>query len=152
MALTKSLQFEWAYLQRVVPNCGDAFARAPLWDTIKQKFWPAVFGECISQQAWDLVLPAYMQDRTESARPNTVFTLHIIRRTSEDSTIHQVRGWVLCDGTQGGDSGDSSQTEGPSEGARLEDIWLAWHGRNICLYFLLQSFYFSTVTVFIVIV
>jgi len=46
MALTKSLQFEWAYLQRVVPNCGDAFA--PLRDTIKQKFWPAVFGECAS--------------------------------------------------------------------------------------------------------
>jgi len=45
MALTKSLQFEWAYLQRVVPNCADAFE--PLRD---MKFWPTVLGEGISQQ------------------------------------------------------------------------------------------------------
>lgn len=31
-ALTKSLQFEWAYLQRVTPRCSDAFV--PLRDTI----------------------------------------------------------------------------------------------------------------------
>ena len=48
MALTKSLQFEWAYLQRVVPNCSEAFA--PLRDTINKKCWPTVFGRSISEQ------------------------------------------------------------------------------------------------------
>ena len=38
--LTKSLQLEWAYLQRVVPNCADAFV--PLRDSINGKFIPAV--------------------------------------------------------------------------------------------------------------
>ena len=41
-ALTKSLQFEWAYLQRVVPNCAAAFV--PLRDSINGKFIPAVLG------------------------------------------------------------------------------------------------------------
>ena len=40
--LTKSFQFEWSYLQHVVPNCADAFV--PLRDFINGKFIPAVLG------------------------------------------------------------------------------------------------------------
>lgn len=47
MALTKSLQFEWAYLQRVVPNCSEAFAL--LCKTINKIFWPTVFSRSISE-------------------------------------------------------------------------------------------------------
>ena len=38
-ALSKSLQFEWSYLQRVLPNFGTSFA-----DVVNKKFWPSVFG------------------------------------------------------------------------------------------------------------
>ena len=123
MALTKSLQFEWAYLQRVVPNCADAFE--PLRDTINQKFWPTVLGEGISQQEKILFSLPTRKGGLGSARPSgvsTVFTLRISRGNSEDSTIHQGKGGVLCAGTQGDDSRDSSQTEGSSEGARSEEI------------------------------
>ena len=41
-AFSKSLQFEWSYLQRVLPNFGTSFA--PLRDVVNKKFWPSVFG------------------------------------------------------------------------------------------------------------
>ena len=41
-ALSKSLQFEWSYLQRVLLNCDISFA--PLGDVINKRFWPSVFG------------------------------------------------------------------------------------------------------------
>ena len=47
-ALTKSLQFEWAYLQRVIPNCADAFV--PLCEIITANFLPAVLGGGISEE------------------------------------------------------------------------------------------------------
>ena len=53
-ALTKSLQFEWAYMQRVIANCADAFA--PLHDAIK--FLPTLVGGNISE--WLFSLPARM--------------------------------------------------------------------------------------------
>ena len=34
------------HLQRVVPDCGAAFA--PIWDALNQSFWPAVFDGAIS--------------------------------------------------------------------------------------------------------
>ena len=40
-ALSKSLQFEWSYLQRVMHNCGGAFV--PLQDAILKAFYPALF-------------------------------------------------------------------------------------------------------------
>ena len=39
-ALSKSLQCEWSYLQRVMHNCGDAFV--PLQDAIFKAFYPAL--------------------------------------------------------------------------------------------------------------
>ena len=41
-ALTKSLQCEWQFLQRVIPNCGSYFI--PLDDVLASTFLPAVFG------------------------------------------------------------------------------------------------------------
>ena len=40
-ALSKSLQCEWSYLQRVMHNCGGAFV--PLQDAILKAFYPALF-------------------------------------------------------------------------------------------------------------
>ena len=45
-ALSKSLQFEWSYLHRVLLNFGTSFAL--LRDVINKKFWPSVFGGQIS--------------------------------------------------------------------------------------------------------
>ena len=42
VALTKSLQCEWVYLQRVVPDCRSLFA--PLENIISSLFLPAMFG------------------------------------------------------------------------------------------------------------
>ena len=41
-ALTKSLQCEWQFLQRVIPNCGSYFIL--LGDVLASTFLPAVFG------------------------------------------------------------------------------------------------------------
>ena len=41
IALSKSLQCEWSYLQQVMHNCGDAFV--PLQDAIFEVFYPALF-------------------------------------------------------------------------------------------------------------
>ena len=40
--LSKSLQMEWQYLQRVVPNAGPAFA--PIETALHESFLPALFG------------------------------------------------------------------------------------------------------------
>jgi hypothetical protein len=45
-ALTKSLQFEWAYLQRVIPDCAELFQ--PLEDALRNEFLPALLGQAIS--------------------------------------------------------------------------------------------------------
>jgi hypothetical protein len=41
------LQFEWSYLQRVLPDCGELFA--PLETEIKDKFLPAIFGNEVTE-------------------------------------------------------------------------------------------------------
>jgi len=46
-AMTKSLQCEWTYLQRVIPSCDTLFA--PLEHTILTRFLPALFGCEVSQ-------------------------------------------------------------------------------------------------------
>ena len=48
VSLSKSLQFEWSYLQRLIPNIGSAFT--PVWIAINTSFWPAIFDSAISQQ------------------------------------------------------------------------------------------------------
>ena len=45
--LTKSLQCEWDFLQRVVPDCADAFT--PLNKKIKKQFFPAMLGAGVTE-------------------------------------------------------------------------------------------------------
>ena len=52
MALTKSLQCEWVYLQRVVSDCHSLFA--PLENIIFSLFLPAMFGCEISSLEFEL--------------------------------------------------------------------------------------------------
>ena len=54
-AVSRSLQFEWSFLQRVIPNCATAFV--PLRDAIHHQFYPAVLGGPVSEievQLFDL--------------------------------------------------------------------------------------------------
>ena len=46
-SLTKSLQCEWDFLQRVVPDCADAFT--PLNEKIKKQFFPAMLGAGVTE-------------------------------------------------------------------------------------------------------
>ena len=56
-ALSKSLQFDWSYLQRILPHCDISFA--PLHDVINKRFCPSVFGGQISKSEQHLFsLPA----------------------------------------------------------------------------------------------
>ena len=58
-ALAKSLQFEWSYLQRILPNFDDEYV--PIQDAVNQMFSPAVFAGTISNQEHHLfTLPARM--------------------------------------------------------------------------------------------
>ena len=45
-SMTKSLQCEWGFIQRVVPDCSDEFM--VLQDTIKKCFLPALFDGSLS--------------------------------------------------------------------------------------------------------
>ena len=40
-ALLKSVQFEWSFLQRVVPDCASFFP--PVYEVINNQFWPSLF-------------------------------------------------------------------------------------------------------------
>lgn len=46
-SLTKSLQCEWDFLQRVVPDCAGAFT--PLNKKIKKQFFPAMLGTGVTE-------------------------------------------------------------------------------------------------------
>ena len=46
-SLAKSLQCEWDFLQRVVPDCTDAFI--PLSKKLKKQFFPAMLGAGITE-------------------------------------------------------------------------------------------------------
>ena len=42
-AVSKSLQFEWFFIQRVIPHCGDYFSE--FRNSINYTFLPSLFGE-----------------------------------------------------------------------------------------------------------
>jgi hypothetical protein len=51
-AVTKSLQFEWSYFQRVLPECSEAFQ--PLETLMYDKLLPAIFGGNVDQKERNL--------------------------------------------------------------------------------------------------
>ena len=56
-ALSKSLQFQWSYLQRAVPNCESSFEN--LSNALNEIFWPALFQGTVSDSEKKLFsLPA----------------------------------------------------------------------------------------------
>ena len=58
-ALVKSIQCEWAFLQRVVANSSELFLA--LKDTIREVFWPSSFGSVVFNSEADLfALPTRM--------------------------------------------------------------------------------------------
>ena len=58
-ALSKSLQFEWTYLQWVLPDCANHVS--PLRDIINESFWTSLFGCSVSVEESELFfLPTYM--------------------------------------------------------------------------------------------
>ena len=46
-ALSRSVQFEWSYLQRVVPDCVDLFS--PIQDALQEQFWPSLLAGSVSE-------------------------------------------------------------------------------------------------------
>ena len=60
-ALSKSLQFQRSYMQRVVPNCESCFEI--LCNALNDIFWPALFQGTVSDSEKKLFsLPAHMED------------------------------------------------------------------------------------------
>ena len=47
-ALAKSVQFEWSYVQRILPNFDEEYIT--IQEAMSEKFWPAVFAGTISIQ------------------------------------------------------------------------------------------------------
>ena len=61
--MTKSLQCEWGFIQRVVPDCSDEFME--LQDTIKECFLPALFYVSLSEAELQFfALPTCLADRS----------------------------------------------------------------------------------------
>ena len=59
-ALSKSMQFEWSFLQRVIPNCGAASFLC-LLDQINAILWPAILDGDVSASELSLfTLPAHL--------------------------------------------------------------------------------------------
>uniref|UniRef100_A0A1X7VKB1 Uncharacterized protein n=1 Tax=Amphimedon queenslandica TaxID=400682 RepID=A0A1X7VKB1_AMPQE len=73
-AFTRSVQSQWAYLQRVVPDCGSSFI--PLEQLISQRFIPTIFScEISPTERSHLTLPARLgglniQDPTLTSTTN----------------------------------------------------------------------------------
>ena len=99
-AVSRSLQFEWSFLQRVIPNCATAFV--PLRDAIHHQFYPAVLDGPVSEievQLFDLPARAGglgISDPVESAsvafssslRSSAVLQAAISGQAEFSPTIH----------------------------------------------------------------
>ena len=90
-AMAKSLQFEWSFVQRIIPNCESSFAL--LQDKINTTFWPAVYGTDISQQELCLfTLPARMGGMGVNDPVETARTAFITSRACTDVTVAAIKG------------------------------------------------------------
>ena len=98
-SLTNSLQCEWDFLQRVVPDCADAFT--PLSKKIMKQFFPAMLGAGITEAEEALfTLPTSLAG-LENFDPTKTATLAY--QTSRQGTkvlVEAVKGVVVFDPAQ----------------------------------------------------
>ena len=52
MAVSKSLQNEWCYLQRVFPDCDEYFS--PLRKILWEQFFPALHGNLLNEEEYKI--------------------------------------------------------------------------------------------------
>ena len=53
VAVSKSLQNEWSYMQRVFPDCEELFS--PLCQSLMNEFFPALTGNPINEQEYNIL-------------------------------------------------------------------------------------------------
>ena len=94
--LAKSLQSEWQYLQRVIPDAGPAFA--PVEQALREKFLPALMKEAAGDYTDELREYSALPVRQAGIGvPNPVDTAATCYATSVASTAQLTAS--LCDGT-----------------------------------------------------
>ncbi|KAL5493875.1 hypothetical protein EMCRGX_G015109 [Ephydatia muelleri] len=90
--MTKSLQCEWGFIQRVVPDCSDEFI--VLQDTIKKCFLPALFDGSLSDAELQLfVLPTCLAGLgvlDPTSMPTEIF------KTSKQGTVVIANALIDC--------------------------------------------------------
>ena len=106
-SLTKSLQCEWDFLQRVVPDFTDAFT--PLNKKIKKQFFPAMLGAGVTEA--EEALFALTTSLAGLGIFDTTKTATLAYQTSRQGTI------VLVEAVKGVDAFDPAQ--------HIETIWAA---------------------------
>ena len=82
--LTKSLSFEWGFLQRIVPDCGDLFQ--PVEEMIAEKFLPQLLGWEFSPEERRLSALPIKFDGLGIVNPTT--TAHSAFETSQKASGH----------------------------------------------------------------
>ena len=53
VAVSKSLQNEWSYMQQVFPDCEELFS--PLRQSLMNEFFPALTGNPINEQEYNIL-------------------------------------------------------------------------------------------------
>ena len=90
-ALTKSLQFEWSYLQRVVSDCEHLFE--DLEEVLETKFLPAMIGGDVSSSERDLFsLPARDGGLGVSKPTQTARDAYTTSRQATSSLVKAIKG------------------------------------------------------------
>ena len=90
-AMAKSLQFEWSFVQRIIPNCESSFAL--LQDKLNTTFWPAFFSTDISQlELFLFTLPARMGGMGVNDPVETARTAFITSRACTDVIVTAIKG------------------------------------------------------------
>ena len=90
-AMAKSLQFEWLFVQQIIPNCESSFAL--LQDKINTTFWPGVFSTDISQLELRLfTFPAWMGGMGVNGPVEAARTAFITSRAYTDVFVAAIKG------------------------------------------------------------
>uniref|UniRef100_A0A8D9B3J6 C2H2-type domain-containing protein n=1 Tax=Cacopsylla melanoneura TaxID=428564 RepID=A0A8D9B3J6_9HEMI len=88
--LTKSMQFEWSFVQRVVDSCDDEYI--PLKDALQSCFLPSLFGREINNLEQELIhLPARLGGLGIADPMKTVQTSFQTSVSSNSKLIHSIK-------------------------------------------------------------